>query len=190
MCGDIIKIRRMWISDNVLIEWKKKERIVVFEHNSAILEYIDEIKSNFSGSIQESSKGQLIFFAPDDIKQFISIYYNRISYPIPVDTLCTELNDLILQMRHETIAKFKELESLWNVHIRKKDYLDKENALDGYAHDEDIYILIDIYDLSQHISPNPLTFLTMDNGICNNRSILLKILKIYDIRDLKKESAL
>jgi hypothetical protein len=96
---------------------------------------------------------------------------------------------MLLELRNNTKNRFGELKCLWKIHERLKDYPDKEKLLDGYTHDNDMYILVDAHDLSLTISPHPLIFLTLDNGIYDNRLEILKHLSIYDIRDLKRESA-
>jgi hypothetical protein len=189
-CREIEQITMIWISDNVLVEWRKKERIVVYEHHYAMLEHINYIQLNYVGIINKDKKNILLSSVSTDIYNFMEIFYNKITFPISSDDLCDELNDIALGLRNTAKKNFHELSQQWIVHSKKGEYPDKENDLAQYAHEEDIYILIDAYDLSLKLSPKALTFLTTDEGMWKNRLEIRRILKTYEIRDLKRESAL
>jgi hypothetical protein len=140
--------------------------------------------------ITRDNKNNLLSSVSIDLQRFMEIFYNKITFPISADDLCVELNDLVLGLRNAAKRNYQELAQKWDVHSKKSEYPDKEEALELYAHEEDVYILIDAHDLSLNLHPNPLTFLTTDNGIWENRHEIRKILKTYEIRDLKRESAL
>lgn len=191
-CQEIPQIRKLWTSDNVIREWRKKECEVTFDHNAAILEHIEYIKENYTGEITEGSKNNLMAYSPLELKGFMDIFYEQVKFPILANRLCEILNNIVLELSNSVRKRYVELEKMWkgNVHSRDVGYPEKEKALDTYAHDEDICILVDAHDISIKISPSSLKFLTTDNAIWESKAKILKILKINDIIDLKRESAL
>jgi hypothetical protein len=189
-CKEIEQIRNIWISDNVLVEWRKKERTIVYDYHIAVLEHIEYIQLNFNELISKNNKNNLLSSVSIDIQRFMEIFYDKITFPISADDLCDELNDIVLGLRNAAKRNFNDLAQKWEVHSKKSEYPDKVKALEQYAHEEDVYILIDAHDLSLKLLPNSLIFLTTDNGVWENRHEIRKILKTYEIRDLKRESAL
>jgi len=189
-CTEIEEIPQIWASDGVLREWRRTERYIIFEHNSAILEHIQYIKLNFNGNIGIEMKNQLISHSPDDIYKFMELFYNRQSYPIHADKLCDTLDKLMLGLRRKTKERFNNLKKICEIHSRERDYPNKETELAEYAHEEDIFILVDAHDLGLKIKPQPLTFLTTDNKLYDNRQEIVRLIEVNRIKDLKSESAL
>lgn len=191
-CQEILKIKKLWTSDNVILEWYKKELEIEFDHNAEILEHIEYINSNYSGSINTESKNNLIAFSPLELKVFMEVFYEQTTFPTSATEICERLNDIVLELNNTKRKRYAELEEKWNgnVHSRVNEYHEKEKALEAFAHFEDICILIDAHDLSMKLSPNALKFLTTDDVMWQNKAKILSVLNINDIRDLKRESAL
>lgn len=192
-CQILEKMTNLWLSERVLIEWNRKERIIQVELNNKILRHSQDIRKKFPDMIEIDHREKLIGIADIKVRPFFQrLYLEIVMYPILRDDLCDMIDNISLSMQSEKSLRLSKLMSLCQKHNRVNKYPSKESALAACVHngDGDRGIILDAHDLVLdpilNVQNDDLQFWTFDGGISRTcKDKILSNLKIKDVIDLK-----
>jgi hypothetical protein len=192
-CQILEKMPNLWLSDKVLIEWNRKERIIQKELEDKIRRHAQDISRKLPDMIEIDHRDRLIGMADNKVRPFFQkLYLDIVTYPILKDELCGIIENILLSMQADKRQRLTNLMAFCQKHERRIEYPSKESALTACVHngDGDRGIILDAHDLVLNPFLNKqndeLQFWTFDGGIsitCKEK--IISNLKIKDVIDLR-----
>ena len=192
-CQILEKMNNLWLSEKVLIEWNRKERIIQGELDDKIRHHAQDIKRKFPEMIEIDHRDRLIRISDIKVRPFFQrLYLEIVTYPILRDELCDMIDNILMSTQSEKILRLSKLMPLCQKHKRRNKYPSEESALTACVHngDGDRGIVLDAHDLVKdpilNIQNDELLFWTFDGGISGTcKDKILSNLDIKDVVDLK-----
>lgn len=183
----------LWLSDKVLVEWRRKEKTILNDYENKIRRHIQDIRRRIPDTVEINHRDTLIRMTDKELRNFFQRWYQEdVIYPISRDQLCDQIETILLEMQFDKRQRLSKIISLCSQHTRTNRYPIEESNLKPCVHngDGDRAIILDAHDLS--IDPvlnklgSQLQFWTFDGGIsrdCKNK--ILSDTNIADVKDVK-----